>query len=98
MNYVHSDLRREAAPDPAVEHEAPPADVPEKRGGRRGWLLGLAVLFVLAAALAFGGYRSYSQSVRAAAAPPAPDPTTTTSHSSVPPSQRSAAWSSGGAA
>ena len=68
MNYVHSDLRREVAPDPAVEHEAPPADAPEKRGGRRGWMLGLAVLFALAVALAFGGYRSYSQSVRAAAA------------------------------
>ena len=53
MNYVHSDLRREAAPDPAIEHEAPPADAPEKRGGWRGWLLGLGVLFVLAAALAF---------------------------------------------
>src|SRR6478609_3804551 len=68
MNYVHSDLRREAAPDPAIEHEAPPADAPEKGGRSRGWLLGLGVLFVLAAALAFGGYRSYSQSVRAVAA------------------------------
>src|SRR6476660_5678747 len=34
----------------------------------RGRLLGLGVLFVLAAALAFGGYRSYSQSVQAVAA------------------------------
>ena len=68
MNYVHSDLRREAAPDPAPEHETPPAHAPEKGGRSRGWLLGLGVLFVLAAALAFGGYRSYSQSVRAVAA------------------------------
>ena len=68
MNYVHSDLRREAAPDPAPEHEAPPAHAPEKGGRSRGWLLGLGVLFMLAAALAFGGYRSYSQSVRAVAA------------------------------
>ena len=45
MNYVHSDLRREAAPDPAPEHETPPAHAPEKRGGWRGWLLGLGVLF-----------------------------------------------------
>ena len=69
MNYVHSDLRREAAPDLAPEeHETPPAHAPEKGGRSRGWLLGLGVLFVLAAALAFGGYRSYSQSVRAVAA------------------------------
>src|SRR6476619_2242405 len=68
MNYVHSDLRREAAPDPAPEHETPPAHAPEKRGGWRGWLLGLGVLFVLAAALAFGGYRSYSQNLQAVAA------------------------------
>jgi len=68
MNYVHSDLRREAAPDPAPEHETLPAHAPEKGGRSRGWLLGLGVLFVLAAALAFGGYRSYSQSVRAVAA------------------------------
>src|SRR6201991_1544224 len=68
MNYVHSDLRREAAPEPAPEHEAPPAHAPEKRGRSRGWLIGLAVLFVLATALAFGGYRAYSQSAQAVAA------------------------------
>src|SRR6476646_4679577 len=68
MNYVHSDLRREAAPDSPPEHETPPAHAPEKGGRSRGWLLGLGVLFVLATALAFGGYRSYSQSVRAVAA------------------------------
>src|SRR3954462_8508037 len=70
MNYVHSDLRREAAPEPAPEHEAPPAHAPEKRGRSRGWLLGLAVLFLHAAALAFGGYRAYSQSAQAVAATP----------------------------
>src|SRR6476646_6944654 len=68
MNYVHSDLRREAAPDSPPEHETPPAHAPEKGGRSRGWLLGLGVLLVLAAALAFGGYRSYSQRVRAVAA------------------------------
>ena len=65
MNYVHSDFRREAAPDP--ENETRPSHSTEKRGRWRGWTLGLGVLVVLAAALAFGAYRSYSQNLQAVA-------------------------------
>ena len=65
MNYVHSDLRREAASDPG--RETPPRHVGEKGGRWSGWMLGLGVLVVLAAALAFGAYRSYSQNLEAAA-------------------------------
>jgi RND family efflux transporter MFP subunit len=65
MNYVHSDLRGEAASDPGIE--TPPPPVAEKRGRWRGWLLGLSVLFVLAAALVFGAWREYSQNRQAVA-------------------------------
>ena len=65
MNYVYSDFRREAAPDP--ENETRPSHGAEKRCRWRGWTLGLGVLVVLAAALAFGAYRSYSQNLQAAA-------------------------------
>jgi multidrug efflux pump subunit AcrA (membrane-fusion protein) len=65
MNYVYSDFRREAAPDP--ENETRPSHGAEKRGRWRGWTLGLGVLVVLAAALAFGAYRSYSQNLQAVA-------------------------------
>src|ERR1700704_6595089 len=66
MNYVHPDLRREAVPDPRIE-TSPPPPVSKKRGRWRGWLLGLSVLFALAAALTFGAWRSYSQNLQAAA-------------------------------
>ena len=65
MNYVHSDFRREAAPVP--ENETRPSRGAEKQGRWRGWTLGLGVLVVLAAALAFGAYRSYSQNLQAVA-------------------------------
>ncbi len=65
MNYVHSDFRREAAPDP--ENETRPPHGAEKQGRWRGWTLGLGLLVVLAAALAFGAYRSYSQNLQAVA-------------------------------
>ena len=65
MNYVHSDFRREAAPVP--ENETRPSHGAEKQGRWRGWTLGLGVLVVLAAALAFGAYRSYSQNLQAVA-------------------------------
>ena len=65
MNYVYSDFRGEAAPDP--ENETRPSHGAEKRGRWRGWTLGLGVLVVLAAALAFGAYRSYSQNLQAVA-------------------------------
>ena len=45
----------------------PSPRVPDKRGKWRGWLLGLGVLFVLAAGLAFGAWRSYSQNLQAVA-------------------------------
>ena len=65
MNYVYSDFRREAAPDP--ENKTRPSHGPGKRGRWRGWTLGLGVLVVLAAALAFGAYRSHSQNLQAVA-------------------------------
>ena len=65
MNYVHSDFRREAVPVP--ENETRPPHGAEKQGRWRGWTLGLGVLVVLAAALAFGAYRSYSQNLQAVA-------------------------------
>ena len=65
MNYVHSDFRREAAPVP--ENETRPSRGAEKQGRWRGWTLGLGVLIVLAAALAFGAYGSYSQNLQAVA-------------------------------
>jgi RND family efflux transporter MFP subunit len=65
MNYVYSDFRREAAPVP--ENETRPPYGAEKQGRWRGWTLGLGVLVVLAAALAFGAYRSYSQNLQAVA-------------------------------
>jgi RND family efflux transporter MFP subunit len=72
MNYVHSDFRREAAPvpeeaAPVPENETRPSRGAEKQGRWRGWTLGLGVLVVLAAALAFGAYRSYSQNLQAVA-------------------------------
>jgi RND family efflux transporter MFP subunit len=65
MNYIHSDFRRGAAPVP--ENETRPSRVAEKQGRGRGWTLGFGVLVVLAAALAFGAYRSYSQNLQAVA-------------------------------